>query len=174
MNENDPGLARRLRRRYVADIATFTAELYELAQLRQQDNQIPQDTTQRQIIDNINPKSPDFKAINYAPWNFALENYATVICATHHLEGKHTPPLQEQKLKTSNKIKSKLHTAILSSVSSEVLGLLFAPEDKPTLCDFVQKIVHHINRSTEDNHKYLKTEAESILYFKKTDIDEYI
>lgn len=124
-------------------------------------------------MDNTNPKLPDLDTANYAPWYFALENYATAIEAAYDLDGNSTPPLQERKLKTINKIRSKLHSAVPSSIPSEILGLLIGPGGIPTPHNLVPKITNHINQSTKGDHKYLKKETKNTLHFRDTHIGEH-
>ena len=94
--------------------------------------------------------------------------------ASEYLETDPIPPIDPAQLKIHPHKKSKLLTAILGTVPSSVLGLILVPGDKLTPYKLTQDIIKHINQSTKDDHKYLKTEAESIRFTGDMSFDDYI
>ena len=122
---------RRTRRQYHG----LTNELYHNAKLTATDDHIPQDTTQTNPDANNmkhSPQLPQLDNSNYAPCYIALESYATSIDASEYLETDPTPPIDPAQLKIQAHKNSKLLTAILGTVPSSVLGLIFVPGEKPT------------------------------------------
>ena len=172
---NDPRLIRRLRRQY----HQITNELYHNALQAISDNHTPQDTTQalpHHTKDTMNNTSnlPKLDSTNYVPWYYALESYAASIDATEHLSSDPTPPLDPALAKTYTQKKSQIFTSILSSVPSSILGLLIVPGDRPTPRQLCHNIIKHINQSTKEDHRYLKTEAETIKFTGDHSIDDLI
>ena len=159
-----PCTARRLGRSLRQD--PFIQAIYNNALQTANDTHTPTDTTQRTVptdmADDRHHKIPELQGANYAPCYLSIQTYAATIEASDHLTSNPPRPDDIQHLKTYENKQNRLLSALLSSVPMEILGLLLVPHETPTPYDLIQQIVARINRSTKEDHQFLKIEAESI------------
>lgn len=77
-----------------------------------------------------------------------------------------------QELKTQSK--TRLTTAILTRISSDIHGQILVKDDEPSPFHLINPIIAHINQATKHCHQVLKKKAKSIQFKNDTKLSGYV
>lgn len=117
---------------------------------------------------------PELNTDNYLPWLLALRSTAIVHNAQHHLEQNPPLPSDPALAQAHNKSKHQLIAIILSTVPSQVISLVLTPTTDPTPYDLLQSILSYLDTTNKNDHKYLKSQAESMHFVPGMTLQEYV
>ena len=161
--------AQRLRRRQeFVQNSDITRELLRLLKA-ETSNKIPVTVEPAsKIADHVQNMNPDIRIdvpqldpANYGPWLLALRAAAFNYEANDHLTGNTPLPTTPQDIQTYQKKKNYLLGKIVSTIPKDIASLLIAPDTEPTPHTLVTKIKEHLNTANANDHRYLKSVAES-------------
>ncbi|PXF48025.1 hypothetical protein BWQ96_02216 [Gracilariopsis chorda] len=117
---------------------------------------------------------PKLNPANYFAWLFDIKNNDQNLEPTAHLSSSLAIPVDPVEHNTCMQKKTRLTTAILSSVPPDILRQIFIPGGSPLLHEFFTLIISLINQSTKEGPQFLQTEAESIQLQHNNKIGDYI
>lgn len=98
---------------------------------------------------NTYPSVPKLASANYAPWLFAIEHHAQKLEPTAHLTYNPPVPIDPTEQQEYIQRKTRLTTAILTSVPPDILGQILVPDDEITAYELIKRIPAHINQTTK-------------------------
>ena len=174
--------AQRLRRRQeFVQNSDITRELLRLVKAETRDNNpstVASDSTTPDYVPNMNPDIridvPQLDLANYGPWLLALRAAAFNYEANDHLTGDPPLPTTTQDIQVYHKKKNYLIGKIVSTIPNDIANLLIAPDTDPTPHTLVTKIKEHLNTANANDHRYLKSLAESTHFLPDMTLSEYV
>jgi len=93
--------------------------------------------------------------------------------SAYHLTGNPPTPTDLALLSSRTKHKNPLIAIILSTIPAHIANLIVDPNSDPILHDLLTNIAAHINTDTNNDHKNIKTEADTAHYTIEMALSDY-